>query len=137
MPKDAKSKSEGIKDLQDFTASGKKSLGSAAPRANHSLHGDYVAMQNCRIGIRHIITNKTQPCTCGCHPTSPDLQPAASTNAGQSSTFGSKPPPHEMHINACHPIKPNGFPNKIDIVNRNYVKKSKDALDLHIFGTMR
>ena len=119
MPKDAKSKSEWIKDLKAFAASGKKSLGSAAPRANHSLHGDYVAMQNCHIGIRHIITNKIQSCTCRYHPKSLDLQPAASANVGQSSTFGSKPPPHEMHVNACHPIKPNGFPNKIDIVNCN------------------
>ena len=39
-----------------------------------------------------------------------------------------------MHVNACHSIKPNGFLNKIDIVNRNCVKKSKDTLDLHIFG---
>ena len=44
MPKDAKSKSEWINDLKAFAASGKKSLGSAAPRANHSLYGDYVAM---------------------------------------------------------------------------------------------
>ena len=59
MPKDAKSKSEWIKDLKTFAASGKKSLGSAAPRADCFFNGDYIAMQNCRIGITHIITNKT------------------------------------------------------------------------------